>query len=213
MKELQIRHVTLLFTYLLIVWGFYRLLFQFPEPFDEFLIKPVVWLVPIIIFLREEKGTWESVGITSKKLLPSIYFSLILGALFAFEGFFINYFKYKGSLFQSNIGSHDLYLALIISVVTAISEEIAFRGYLFNRIWTVLKNEWSANLLSSVLWACIHVPVAIFDWHLSFSSLLIYLFLVFIFGFGASFIFGRTRNIVAPILLHVMWAWPIILFR
>jgi membrane protease YdiL (CAAX protease family) len=30
---------------------------------------------------------------------------------------------------------------------------------------------------------------------------------------GSAFIFSRTKNIWGSILLHVLWAWPIILFR
>ena len=210
---LQVRHVTLLFAYLLIVWGFYRLLFQVPEPFDELLVKPVVWLVPVLIFLKKEKLGLNSIGITNKNLFPAIYFSLVLGALFAFEGFFINYFKYKGSLFSANIGEYDLYFALLLSVITGISEELTFRGYFYTRLVNILKNEWKATLITSAGWTMIHLPIALFDWKLDLSALSIYLLLIFIFGFGASFIYARTRNVIAPILLHVMWAWPILLFR
>jgi len=43
--------------------------------------------------------------------------------------------------------------------------------------------------------------------------MLSYLFLVFVFGLGASFVFSRTGNLASSILLHVFWSWPIILFR
>lgn len=213
MRDLQIKHVTLFFTYLLIVWGFYRLLFQFPDPFDELLIKPVVWILPVLVFLRKEKLGIESLGITTKKLFPSIYFALALGALFAFEGFYINYFKGGGAAAMGNITAVSLYLSVGLSIITGISEEIAFRGYIFNRLSFILKNEWYASLFSSLLWTIIHLPQVVFDWHLSLYAGSVYLFLIFLFGFGAAFIFSRTKNIVAPILLHVMWAWPILLFR
>lgn len=213
MKALQIKHVTLFFTYLLIVWGFYRLLFQFPDPLDELIVKPVVWLVPVFVFLRKEKLGLESLGITYKKLFPSIYFALALGALFAFEGFYINYFKGSGGAALGNITPLALYLSLGLSIVTGISEEIAFRGYIFNRLSDVLQNEWYASVISSLAWTALHLPQVIFDWHLSLYQGSVYLALIFLFGFGAAFIFSRTKNIVAPILLHVMWAWPILLFR
>ncbi len=213
MKDLQIKHVTLFFTYLLIVWGFYRLLFQFPDPLDELIVKPVIWLVPVFIFLRKEKLGMESLGITMKKLFSSIYFAIALGALFAFEGFYINYFKGAGASALGNITPLALYFSLALSFITGVSEEIAFRGFIFNRLSFILKNEWYANIISSLGWTIIHVPQVIFDWHLSLYQGSVYLFLIFMFGFGASFIFSRTKNIVAPILLHIMWAWPILLFR
>ncbi len=213
MRALQIKHVTIFLTYLLIVWGFYRLLFQFPDPFDELLVKPVIWLIPVFVLLHKEQLTFESLGITMKKLFPSIYFALALGALFAFEGFYINLLKGSSTSALGAITPIALYLSLGLSFVTGISEEIAFRGYVFNRLTGIFKNEWTANIVSSLAWTAIHLPQVVFDWHLSLYAGSVYLFLIFIFGFGAAFIFSRTKNIIAPILLHVMWAWPILLFR
>jgi membrane protease YdiL (CAAX protease family) len=102
---------------------------------------------------------------------------------------------------------------LIISLFTAVSEELTFRGYFFTRIVSVTKNEWTANIITTVIWALIHVPVAIFWWGSSISGVIGYLLLVSAFGFGSAFIFARSKNIVSSILLHVFWEWPIILFR
>lgn len=212
-RELVIRHLGLLFTYLFIVWGFYRLLFQIPDPFDEVFVKPLVFLAPVFIFLKKEKDSLKSVGVTGEKLFPSIYLGLALGTLFAFEGFIINYLKYRGINFSANIGPHDLYFAIALSFIAAIAEEVTFRGYFFNRLWQLTKNEWIANIVSSLAFTLIYLPIALFDWKLQFMPLITYLFLVFIFGFGSAFVFGRTKNIAAAVLLHVLWAWPIILFR
>lgn len=210
---LQVKHVTLLFAYLFIAWGFYRMLFQFPEPFDELLVKPIVWLVPLFVLLRKEKLGLSSIGVTMKNLFPSIYLALILGSLFAFEGLLINYLKYKGMDFAANIGQMQLFTALFVSFITAVSEELTFRGYIYTRLSAIVKSEWSAVLITTFAWTAIHIPIALLDWRLSLSSFVTYLFLVFIFGFGASFLYSRTQNILAPILLHLLWAWPIILFR
>jgi membrane protease YdiL (CAAX protease family) len=195
------------------VWGFYRLLFQVPDPFDELLVKPVVWLIPVFVFLKKEKLGLESLGITMKKLFPSIYFALALGVLFALEGFYISVYKGSAASVSSSVTPLALYMSLGLSFITGVSEEIAFRGFIFNRLSNILQNEWYANLITSVGWTIIHVPQVIFDWHLNLYQGSVYLFLIFLFGFGASFIFSRTKNIIAPILLHIMWAWPILLFR
>ena len=52
--------------YLLIVWGFYRFLFQLPETIEEIFIKPVVWLLPVFFLLRSEK---EKIGRKNEKVL------------------------------------------------------------------------------------------------------------------------------------------------
>ena len=155
----------------------------------------------------------SSLGITLKNLFPAIYLSLGLGAVFAIEALFLNFVKYRSFNFGAYIGPGALLPSLGISFVTAISEEISFRGYIFNRLEGVLKNEWVANLVTSFVWALVHIPVIIFVWKLNFSAVVIYLFLITLFGVGSAFIFARTRNIFSSIFLHVLWQWPIILFR
>ncbi len=214
MKKLLIAKNTItLFAYLFVVWGFYRMLFQVPDPFDEGLLKPLIWLVPVYFLLKREKRGWDSLGITEKSLFSSIYFALFLGTAFAIEGVFINFAKYRGFNFSTAVDNGMFMSAFIISIITAVTEELVFRGYLFNRVWEISNKEIQSNLLVSAGWALIHLPVAIFDWRLPMGPALTYIFLVFIFGCGASFIYAKTRNIVAPIILHVLWAWPILLFR
>lgn len=212
-KEAAIKHATILAAYLLVVWGFYRLLFKLPEEIEELIIKPIVWLLPVIYLVKKEGGNLSSVGITIKKLFPAIYFTLALGAVFAIEAIIINFVKYGGFEFTANIGEKALLASLGISFVTAFSEEVFFRGYLFNRVWGALNNEWLANITTSVVWALVHVPVVIFVWKLSLISSLVYLFLTALFGVGSAFVFARTRNVFSSILLHILWQWPIILFR
>jgi len=208
-----IKQVTAFYAYLLVVWGFYRLLFQIPEPFDELLVKPLIWLVPLYVLLKKEGRGWDSVGISTKNILPAVYLSLLLGIIFTIEAVFINILKYRGLNFSSNIRLSMFIGAVVISFVTALSEELVFRGYIFNRLWETTGNALKSNLVISIGWSLLHLPIALFDWRLQVSSLVIYIVLTFIFSFGASFLFARTKNIAAPIILHVLWAWPVILFR
>jgi membrane protease YdiL (CAAX protease family) len=213
-KEVAIKHTTILAAYILIIWGFYRFLFKLPEELEEVIIKPILWLVPVFFLLRKEKVGLSSIGITNKNLFSSIYFAVALGIIFAFEGLLINIIKYKGGVdFSANIGSIPLLLALAISFITAVSEELTFRGYIFGRLWSALGSEFWANLITSVLWALVHLPIAIFWWELNLMSTLGLLVLTTIFGVASAIIYVRTKNILASILLHVFWEWPIILFR
>lgn len=200
--------------YLLIVWGFYRFLFQLPETLEELFIKPIVWLLPVFYLLKKEKENISSLGITLKNLFPAIYYALGLGAFFVIEALVINFVKYGGKFnLGSNLGELPFLTSLGLSFATAVSEELTFRGYVFTRIWKFLGSELYANLVTSFFWALIHVPITFFVWKLDLSASLIYLFLTTLFGVGSAFVFARTRNILSPILLHVLWQWPIILFR
>ncbi|CAN5286247.1 hypothetical protein BH10PAT1_BH10PAT1_6290 [soil metagenome] len=212
---MKIKNATLLFTFLLIVWGFYRILFQLPDIVEELIIKPIIWILPVIYLVKNrEKDTFESIGLTFKNLFPSIYLSLILGSFFSIEAAIGNYIKYGGKFnFGANLGANGIFLSLLISFATAISEEIVFRGYIFTRLWKSLNNEFQANFITSIGWTLIHVPIVIFINKLNPASAAIYLVLTFIFGVGSAFLYGRTKNLSSSIFLHVLWEWPIMLFR
>jgi len=212
-KENTLKHATALAAYLLIVWGFYRLIFKLPEEIEELLVKPIVWLVPVFVLVVRERRGLESVGITLRNLFPSVYFALGLGAIFVIEALILNYLKYGGLNFAANIGDKILFASLGISFATAISEEITFRGYIFGRVWEVTRNEWLANLSTNAVWTLIHIPWLLFVQRLTIGPLLVNLLVTAAFGVGSAFVFARTRNILSSIFLHVLWAWPIILFR
>lgn len=212
-KEKAVKNITIYAIFILIVWGFYRVLFKLPDNIEELILKPIIWLIPLLFLLKKEKLGISSLGITLKNLFPAIYLSLGLGAVFAIEAIFLNFLKYKTFNFGANIGSGGLILPLAVSFATAFSEEVSFRGYIFNRLWGVLGSEWLANVLTSFVWALVHIPVTIFVWKLTFSAAALYLVLTFLFGLGSAFLFARTRNVFSSVFLHVLWQWPIILFR
>lgn len=208
------KRAVVLSVYLLIVWGFYRFLFKLPDEIEELVIKPILWLLPVFYLIRNEKKSLESIGITFKNLFPAVYYALGLGAFFVIEAMVVNFLKYNGQFnLGANIGALPLLPALGLSFATAITEEITFRGYVFTRFWAYVKNEFLANIMTSLFWAALHVPITIFVWKLDFGAGLTYLFLTTLFGVGSSFVYARTKNILSPILLHVLWQWPIILFR
>lgn len=199
--------------YLLLVWTLYRFLFQLPDTLEEILVKPVIWLLPLYFLIKKEKKDFSSIGITKKNLFKGIYFALALGAVFAIEALAANFAKYGGFNFGANIGDKAVLVSLGLSFATAFSEEISFRGYIFTRLWERTKNEFLANFVTSIFWVLIHIPVVVFVWGLSLQAGLVYLLLTTLFGVGSAFIYARTKNVFSSIFLHVLWEWPIILFR
>ena len=212
-KTTVIKHVTIYSAYLLLIWAFYRFLFQLPDTIEELVIKPIVWIAPILFMNTKEKFSLSSLGITFKNLFPSIFLSLGLGTIFIIEALLTNLFKYGHLNIASNIGNLPLLSSLGLSFATAFSEEISFRGYIFGRLSFALKDEWAANVASSLIWTVVHIPIAFFVWKLGIVSAILYLLLTAAFGMCSAFIFGKTKNIAGSILLHVLWEWPIILFR
>ena len=210
----KIRYPFFYFIYLVVVWTAFRLSgVILPQEVDEFLIKPIVWLLPIYFIVRKNNNWPESLGLTGKNLYPGIYLALILGFIFAGEAVLVNYIKYGDFSFAASIGRRPFVYLMFISLATAVSEEIAFRGFIFSRFWKYFKNEILANLITSLLWVVIRMPALIavlgFGGLESAGFLLISLF----YSIGACFIYARTQNVFASIVLYVLWEAPIILFR
>lgn len=215
-QRLSLKHVFALFSFIFVVWSFYRYLPEIlPLWAEELILKPLFWLVPTFwLVKRVERQSFSSLGFTKKKLFPSIYWGVGLGLVFALEGLLTNIVKYKGLNLISLGYSSTAFLGLfLLSLVTAFTEETVFRGYLFHRLWQIWQKEWLANIVSSFLFVIIHLPIGVFVLGYTPLVMFAYLFFVFIFGFGSAFVFGRTKNLLASILLHVFWSWPIVLFR
>ncbi len=215
-QRLSLKHVFALFSFIFVVWSFYRYLPEIlPLWAEELILKPLFWLVPTFwLVKRVERQSFSSLGFTKKKLFPSIYWGVGLGLVFALEGLLTNIVKYKGLNLISLGYSSTAFLGLfLLSLVTAFTEETVFRGYLFHRLWQIWQKEWLANIVSSFLFVIIHLPIGVFVLGYTPLVMFAYLFFVFIFAFGSAFVFGRTKNLLASILLHVFWSWPIVLFR
>lgn len=205
----------LVWVILLLIWTIYRYFFHLPEEIDEFLVKPVVWLGFIIYIVRiVEKRSLSTIGWVKEKFFENVYLGWGIGAFFAFEGLFANASKYRGLLFvPMGLSLFDLGKMILLSLVTGLIEETVFRGYIFTRLEQFLKNEMLANIISSLMFALIHMPIAIFILKFEFWSLISYSLILFLLGFANCFLFKKTRSIVAPTMSHTFWNMAVMLFR
>jgi membrane protease YdiL (CAAX protease family) len=202
----------LYFLYLFTVWTAYRMSFKFSDNIEELYIKPVIWLLPFLYIFPKDHIRLADIGITTRNFFRSIYLSIALGVGFAFLGLIANIAKYGTINFEANIGSHLLGISILISFVTSITEELVFRGYLLGVFMRKYKGIIPV-IINSLLWTAMHAPISYYFWHMDGVQTAVYLSLTFIYGLGASLLYGGTKNIAAPIMLHVLWEWPIILFR
>lgn len=209
------KQVLLVWVVLFVVWTAYRFFFSLPEAVEEFLVKPVIWLGLIfsaVLFI--EKKPLISLGLSGKNFYRNVYIGLGLGTLFAFEGVVVNYLKYgKTSFLSPTANTNEFLLLFVVSFATGLTEEIVSRGYFMNRLWEITHSELIANLISSLMFVAIHLPIALFGFHYSFFDLAIYLWTIFLLGFADGYVFARTKTIVAPTMTHAMWNLSIVLFR
>ncbi|WP_026478648.1 CPBP family intramembrane glutamic endopeptidase [Alkaliphilus transvaalensis] len=97
-------------------------------------------------------------------------------------------------------------------IFVGMGEELLFRGYLLNRFIKEAsykpKLKGYATILSSIIFATVHIPVRLFN-GASIIEILISLVMIFILGIFFSYIFLRTKNIVLVGLVHGNWNVPL----
>lgn len=203
-----------LWAWILLAWSLYRYFLRMPEWADEFVFKPLVFVLPVIWYvLKKERRPLSSIGLTSNNFFKSVYIGLAFGAIFAVEGLLAHIIKY-GRMEVNPITAFQEYgfFLIIVSVATAFSEELLSRGFVFNRI-----NEYSNKLLYAVLigaflFLCLHVPILVNINKLQGTTLILFFITDFILAIANSMLFTITGSLVAPILVHVFWNMTVALY-
>lgn len=203
-----------LWAWILLVWALYRYFVHLPEWADEFIFKPLVFVAPVLWYIRKkEHTTIASVGLTTKNLVNSIYIGLGFGMVFALEGLATHAIKY-GKLDVSPITAFQQYgfYLIIVSFATAFSEELLSRGFVFNRIFQKTKNlPWSA-ILSSLMFMALHIPILVTANKLQGITLVLFFVTDFVLALANSLLYYNTGSLVAPILVHVFWNMTVALY-
>jgi membrane protease YdiL (CAAX protease family) len=220
-KQTHIKFVTpsgtvfRMWAWILLAWGLYRYFVRIPEWTDEFFFKPLVFVAPVLWYvLSKEKRTIESLGLTGKKFVNSLYIGLGFGMMFALEGILSNSIK-NGTLTIRPIAAlaeNGLIPLLIISLATAFSEEVLNRGFIFKRLFESTKNIVYSVGLSSLMFVFLHVPIIVTATHLTGPTLLLFIVTNLIIGCINSLLFLSTGSLVAPILVHVFWNMTVALY-
>jgi membrane protease YdiL (CAAX protease family) len=201
--------------WIVLAWALYRYFFHLPEWTDEFISKPLIFVFPVIWYvLKREKRRLDSLGITTSNLFTSIYIGLGFGFIFALEGLAANSIKY-GKLQIIPIAAFEQYglgMMLLLSLATALSEEILSRGFVFQRLYERTKSLPLASVVSTLMFVFIHVPILVTSLKLRGTMLLLFFLTDFILGFANSLLVYSTGSLVAPLLVHVFWNMTVALY-
>ena len=93
----------------------------------------------------------------------------------------------------ASAGGWLLWLWLAIVVLTPIGEEILFRGFLFRSWLHQPRDAWAVIVITSLLWALIHVQ---YDWYVIGQ--------IFVFGLLLGWMGWATGSTILTILLHAL---------
>ncbi len=182
---------------------------------------PTIHLLPIILFwlyVRKERGL---PFVFSKKLLLT---GIIVGFMAAIIWRLLEEFTYWG--FSSAVGgtagpltflnlleSADLFIIMtfVMYFIVGPVEELEFRGFVQDQGARALTNI-QAVILSSVLFGCSHIPIALFIYQFTPTQFIDALFGWIAAGFTFGFLYMWSRNIFACIVMHGMGNWQLSVF-
>jgi membrane protease YdiL (CAAX protease family) len=200
------------FVYIFVVWGLYRLIFRLPEPIEEVIFKPLVFVGAVILVERPKNWQKYFVEIWGRgDAVRAAFLGLLLGI-----GYIIFYAISSvisaGLGLESAPGGQSWMMFLGLGAVTAVWEEWTFQGYILGGLSRVISHKWPARVLTAALFALVHLPALIF-WHKFTGSILgLQLFSLMVLGLGNAILMAYSKNLLAPIISHVLWGAAIFLF-
>ena len=199
----------------LIIWSFYRATFKSDLPiwFDEFIAKPLVFLLPIYIFISKyEKGAFlKGIGFSKKNIVTDVLFGLGMGGVFVGIAFFVR--MAKGLPFVSLSFTSSSFLWVCATIMAASMEQILSTGFVLKRLSEESTNIIRPLLISAVLFFFLHVPVLFGADKISGSALMQMMMLNTVLSLVTSTVFLLRKNIVAPIIVYALYllSLPILL--
>jgi membrane protease YdiL (CAAX protease family) len=183
---------------------------------------PTIHLLPILLFwwyIRRERGL---PFVFSKKLLLT---GIIVGFSAAIIWRLLEEFLYDGFAglaggtvpgtltFIDLLETADLFILMtfVMYFIVGPVEELEFRSFLQDQGARVLSN-WQAVILSSILFGCSHIPIAVFVYQLPPTQFADALFGWIAAGFTFGVLYMYSRNIFACIVMHGMGNWQLSVF-
>jgi hypothetical protein len=186
----------------------------FPEVIGSQIVKTVViknlvWVLPAALLVHHYK---DDVCIGLKEMFTTkvnLLHYLPVFLLFVLYPL-VNAYLREGSLsLKSSFGAEQI----ITFSFVGITEEMVFRGWLLNAMaGREKKNQWKAILLSSLLFVAIHIPTWIIHGEIAYAFLHFGFVQIIILSVIFSVTFLKSRNILIPVTLHMIWDFLLSMF-
>ena len=200
----------ILWLFIIGAWSIYRLNFISIELVEEIIIKPIIFILPLFVFLRLEhkKINLKSLGLHIESWEKVILWGAIVGVLLSLEMILVSFLK--GEVIDPGLFSIGFVSAnLLVSGATAFWEELLYRGFFLNHLQKIFTNLTWSNIISAVGFSLGHLPIAIAVLHYQNLELVVYLVLVLILGLINGFVFQKTGNIFAGVIVHILWNFTV----
>lgn len=199
-----------LWAVILIVWAIYRTYFKMPEWFDEFIAKPMVFVLPVFYYIKniDKKPFLDSLylKLNFKSILNDLLNSFVIGGIFLLTAILAVYAKsQKLDLFTHLPSATSLFLIVITALITGITEEILSRGFVLKKLYEESKNVYTSTFFASVLFFFLHVPILFSNPKITGNMLLIFMTTDLMLSMVNGLIFLQRKSLTSPILIHAFY--------
>lgn len=199
-----------LWAVVLIVWSIYRTYFKLPEWFDEFVAKPLVFVLPILVYIRtvEKKEILSSLFINKnfKNFIKEFFISFGIGLVLLLTALLSVYLRFrKVGLFGHFPSFNQFGLIVITALATGITEEILSRGFILKRLYEESKNAYSSTFFASILFFFLHVPILFTNNRINGSMLLMFMVTDLLLSMVNGLIMIQRKSLTVPILIHAFY--------
>jgi len=177
------------YIYLLVVWGSFRYFVRLPEVIEELWFKPVLWLVPLF---------WWNMALKEKIMMFGKKWgeTLVLGAVVGIFYYLILKFK--------TLNNFNFDINLIgIALATAVTEELAFSGFIAGYLEKIQKGKWTNLLIVGLMTSIIRLPILLFIYQASGMELVGVLLVALVSGMINAWIRVRSDNVVGSVLARM----------
>lgn len=201
---------------ILIIWSAYR--FKFGTDlgiyFDEFVAKPLVFILPVIIYIRkvEKQSLTAGLALKSKELGQDIFLGLCTAAALLFVLYLNVPLKILATNFSKITTTQNIVLVILTAFATSISEELLSRGFVLKRLFAESQNIITSSFFASILFFFLRVPILFSNGKIMGTTLLAMMMMEILFSFAVSIVFLKRKSVVLPVLIHAFYILALYLY-
>lgn len=202
-----------LWAIILIVWSLYRANLRLPEWFDEFIAKPLVFILPVFFYIAriEKDKFFKGINWNLKSIRKDLLVGIGIGLVFFLTVVVANSIKaHKLVLIKTNPSM--IWYFLIVAFATAISEEILSRGFILKRLYQESNNILTSSFYASFLFLFLHIPSLFTSEKLNGYTIIFILLTDMVLSLVNSLLFLDRKNLTSSILVHAFYNLIIYLF-
>jgi len=157
------------------------------------------FLAAFILLKSWDHLPFGSLGLSLKGHAKDIFLGTLVALVIYAIGFGVLYGLREVEIAAVNFSANDLLLSWVLMLMVAVTEEVAFRGYVLGHLLAAGVNRFMALFLSSALFSLMHIFNPDFS-YIAFLNILLAGVLM-----GTTYVY--TRNLWFPIALHLFWNW------